>query len=386
MSTLAFGLAAATLAVWLVAARELVIGGRRIATLAEIDAPRPAGPPPRVSVVIAARDEAAHLEAALRSVLALDLPELEVVAVDDRSSDGTGALLDALARGSQRLTVVHVTALPEGWLGKNHALAAGARAARGDWLLFTDADVHFAPDALARALAVAEAEGLDHLALGPRLRQGTPALGMLLAWFALSFALTTRPWRAADPGRAEHIGIGAFNLLRRRAYDAIGGFERIRLRPDDDLKLGKLVKDAGLRQRFMAAGDLVQVAWYRTAGEMFRGLEKNAFAFLEYSVARTLAAVAAVALLVHGPLLMLVLADGATRALAGASVALTTALALGATTRAARLPAAYAFSYPVGALMMIATILNSMARALAQGGVRWRGTLYPLAALRANRI
>jgi glycosyltransferase involved in cell wall biosynthesis len=309
-----------------------------------------------------------------------------VIAVDDRSSDRTGAILDELARTDPRLTVLHVSALPAGWLGKNHALHLAGQAARGDWLLFTDADVHLAPDALSRAIAHAERAGLDHLAVGPRIRGGSPGMRMLLVAFALCFALITRPWRAADPAREEHIGIGAFNLVRRRALAAVGFHARLALRPDDDVKLGKVLKQAGFRQGFLKGDALVEVEWYRTAPEMVRGLEKNSFAFLGYSVPRTLAAVLAIALLALFPLAAAWSGGGALRALSLASVAVALLLSWGSATRGAALPGRYALGYPLAALLLIVTILNSMLRTLLQGGVRWRGTLYPLAALRANDV
>lgn len=379
-------LAALVLAVWLAALIELARGARAIGRLADADPATLPEPAPRLTVAVAARDEERQIGAAMRSVLALDYPALEVIAVDDRSTDRTGAILDALAAADPRLRVVHVAELPAGWLGKNHALHLAGQAARGEWVLFTDADVHFAPDALRRAVACAEAGGLDHLVVGPRLTGGTPLLKAMLAFFALSFALNTRPWRAEDPARPEHCGIGAFNLVRRRALEAIGFHSRLPLRPDDDLKLGKLIKQSGLRQRFVGGGDAVQVEWYRTAGEMVRGLEKNAFPFLEYSVPWTLAALAWLALTVLWPLAGLLTATGAERALHGATVALSAALFVAAGVRSAALPAWAGLGYPLGALLMFVTVLNSMWRTLAQGGVVWRGTLYPLAALKANRV
>ena len=282
--------------------------------------------------------------------------------------------------------MVHVTALPAGWLGKNHALHQAGQAATGEWVLFTDADVHFEPDALRRAVAFAEARALDHLVVGPRLTGGTALLKVMLAFFALTFALNTRPWRAADPARREHCGVGAFNLVRRRALDAIGHFARIPLRPDDDLKLGKLIKRSGLRQQFLDGGTAVQVEWYSTAPEMVRGLEKNSFPFLDYSVPWTLAALGWLVLTVLWPLVGLATGDGWAQALHGATVALTATLFVIAGVRTAGLPVWAGLGYPLGALLMSVTVLNSMVRTLAQGGVVWRGTLYPLAALKANRV
>ncbi|RMG40035.1 MAG: glycosyltransferase family 2 protein, partial [Planctomycetota bacterium] len=137
-----------------------------------VDSPTGTGPPrhpalPKVSVIVAARDEAARVADCLRSILASDYPDFELIAVDDRSTDGTGQRMDEVAAADPRCRVVHITELPEGWLGKCWALHCGTRAARGEWLLFCDGDVLLAPDCVRAAIAEATRCGLDHLALMP---------------------------------------------------------------------------------------------------------------------------------------------------------------------------------------------------------------------------
>jgi cellulose synthase/poly-beta-1,6-N-acetylglucosamine synthase-like glycosyltransferase len=379
-------LAALTFAFWVAATVELSIGRRMLARLAAVDPATLPRPAPRVSVVVAARDEEQHIRAAMRSVLALAYPALEIIAVDDRSTDRTGALLDELAAGDPRLKVIHVATLPAGWLGKNHALHQASQAATGDWVLFTDADVFFAPDTLDRAVAHAEARGLDHLVLGPKPVGGTLGMRTLLAFFALMFALNTRPWRAQQAGRPEHTGIGAFNLVRRRVLTEVGGLSRLPLRPDDDIKLGKLLKDSGYRQEFVEGGRAVTVEWYRSAWDMVKGLEKNSFPFLDYSVLKTLGALVGTFAIVIWPLLALFLTEGWAWWLNLGAVAITGLLMAATAVRTLTISPLFALGYPLGALLMMTTVANSMWRTLAQGGVRWRGTLYPLAELKANRV
>jgi glycosyltransferase involved in cell wall biosynthesis len=378
-------LAAATLLVWLYATVELVRGSRRLTSIMDVT-PAPPAQLPTASVVVAARDEERHIRDAMRTLFALDHPALEIIAVDDRSSDGTGAILDALATEDPRLSVEHVTALPGGWLGKNHALHQGALRARGEFILFTDADIYLAPDVLRRAVTLMQAERLDHLVVGPLTIGGSAPMRALLSTFAVLFSLGTRPWRAPEAGRPEHVGIGAFNLVRASALRQVGGLEAVRLRPDDDIKLGKVLKAAGLRQRFVRGEGTVRVEWYRTATEMVRGLEKNSFPFLDYSVPKTVQACVALALLGVWPWLALFLVSGAAWWLDLAVVCLSGALVAGAAQQTLRLSRWYGLALPFGVLLMIVTLLNSMWRTLAQGGVVWRGTLYPLAALRANRV
>ena len=142
------------------------------------------------------------MEAAARALLALDYPALEVVAVDDRSTDATGRILDRLAASDPRLRVRHVSDLPPGWLGKNHAMAEGAASATGDWLLFTDADVHFAPDALKRSMAFALRHGLGHCVAFPHF----VAPGFLERAFVTTFAVFAQPrLPGLGPGAPGHL-------------------------------------------------------------------------------------------------------------------------------------------------------------------------------------
>mgnify|MGYP001237708278 CR=1 FL=1 len=232
---------------------DALLGMRRLGRLALADPI--AGPAPRVSVVVAARNEARGVEAGMRSLLAQHYPALEIVAVNDRSTDETGAILDRLALGEPRLRVVHVAELPAGWLGKNHALALGAAAASGAWLLFTDADVVMQRDTLSRAIGHAERTGLDHLTVVPDLIL-PGLLKCFTVGFIVWFSVYVRPWKASDPKSRFFVGVGAFNLVRTTAYQRAGGHEPIRMRPDDDLKLGKILKRSGARAEALSGLDM----------------------------------------------------------------------------------------------------------------------------------
>ena len=147
-----------------------------------------AGRVPRVTIVVAARNEEAKIEEGLRSLLALDYPEIEIIAVDDRSTDATGELMDSIARESAgKLHIEHVSALPAGWLGKTHAMWIAGRKATGDWILFTDADVIFSPDSLRRAIAYIETERADHLVLFPTMIMHTWDEQMMIGFFQTMF-------------------------------------------------------------------------------------------------------------------------------------------------------------------------------------------------------
>src|SRR5579864_4100997 len=243
---------------------------------------------PRVSIIVPARNEEAEIENALRSLLALDYENYEVIAVNDRSTDRTGEIMERVAGdlhpskiaeggppSGNILRVLHHTDLPAGWMGKTHAMWTAADQASGDWLLFTDADVLFKPDSLRRALVYAEAESADHVVLFPRMIMKRPGEYMMIAFFQTMFMFGHRPWKVADPSTDDHMGVGAFNLVRRRVYDAVGGYEALRMEVLDDMKLGKVVKKAGFAQRNVFGGNLISIRWAKGAMGIVNNLTKN---------------------------------------------------------------------------------------------------------------
>jgi hypothetical protein len=373
-------------AYWLVVAYAGWRTRRALTPLARVAPPAPARWP-RVTLVVPARDEQAELEAALTSRLADDYPALEVVVVDDRSRDATGRIADALAARDGRVCVVHVRELPEGWLGKNHALHVGAQTARGEWLLFSDADVHFRPGALRRAVAWSEAHGLDHLAVVPELWQTTFWLDVALAAFGRSFAMSRRVWRVADPRSAAAVGVGAFNLVRRSALERSAGFPWLALDVADDVALGLLLKRSGARCGVAQGTDLVGVAWYRDLPAMARGLEKNTFALFGCSLARVAAATAAYLMLELGAFVGLVPAGPVWVSVVAAG-ALLPGLVIGAVAaRETRRPVVASLLAPASALLMGWILLRAGLVGRRRGGVDWRGTHVPAATLRgAQRV
>jgi Glycosyl transferase family 2 len=387
MAFLLFPLAATALAGWLGVAWLAWRADRALPDLGD-QPPDPA--PPSVSVVVPCRDEARHVEAAVRSLLAQDLPALQVVAVDDRSSDATGAILDGLARGDPRLTVVHLTALPTGWLGKSQALDVGGRRASGDWLLFTDGDVLFRPGALRRALGYARAHGLGHLAAAPRFI----APGFLERAFVTGFgafaSLAFRVHRLPAARSRAFVGIGAFNLVRRSDWERIGGHRRLRLEVVDDVKLGLLLRRSGVAQGALSGGDLVAVRWQHGFWPSVLGLVKNAFAGTEYRPWVAVAAALALALAGLGPLLLALLAlashQGPAAALAGGALLVGVAIHGGAARRLAGGSGLEGLALPLSAALLAGVLLGSTAVALWRGGVVWRGTRYPLAELRRGCV
>jgi glycosyltransferase involved in cell wall biosynthesis len=380
--TLILVLAAVTALAVFVTAVIFIRGGLSIPNLTDTQ-PRVTGP--LVSVIFAAKDEGPNIEQALRSMLKQSYEKLEFIAVNDRSTDDTGAVLDAQAARDERIRVVHVTELPPGWLGKNHAVHLGAAMARGEYLLFTDADIFFERDAIARAVAFMEAKNIDHLTVGPELDSPSPLLELAVTYFTLGFVLLFKPWHVHDPNRAEHVGIGAFNLVRTALYRAFGGHERIALRPDDDIKLGRLVKLSGGRQMIANGLGVIRVQWYSSVMDLVRGLRKNTFAGMKYSLLITLGAIAMQLVVNIWPFIAVFVTTGITHRLNVASSVMLIML-LAAMSFGNRGRIWIAIGYPIAAAIFVFILIDSTWRTLRRGGIEWRGTFYPLAALKANDV
>jgi glycosyltransferase involved in cell wall biosynthesis len=382
-SALLVGTVASAIA-WIAAGLAFYSGSRRIGGLTSVE-PLPDAELPPVTIVSAARNEAARIGAAARSLLAQDAPRLEVIAVDDRSEDATGAILDGIAAEDGRLTVLHVTQLPEGWLGKCHALALGAAAASGEWLLFTDGDVSLAPDAVRRAVSYATRHGADHVAVSADFEVHGLGEAIFVSYFVSVFNVSQRPWDAPDPRSGAHIGIGAFNLVRRDAYVRSGGHTRLRMELLDDMGLGLILKTSGSRSMLAGHDGLVRARWQEGLGGLIRGVEKNAFPALGYDPVRAGVSVALLMAVSVLPAAGILATDPWTRA--AAIVAWSgVVLVYSITARSARTSVGHAVCMPVGALLFGYSILASMFAILARGGVVWRGTFYPLAQLRAGRV
>lgn len=399
-------------------------GARQVRRLSEVGSDLPAaGRLPSLSIVITARDEAPAIEATVRRALAQAYPRLEVIAVDDRSTDGTGALLDRLAaewaaagesgtggiaadgaagdrtaggppRGGAvartRFSVIHVLEIPSGWLGKCHACVVGARQAGGDLLLFLDADVTLErDDLLSRVAGWMERERIDHAAVFPDLRPVGLLQAGLLSAFEQAMLFASRAWEMDRDRPRGGAGVGAFNLMRRAAYERIGGHSLLRMEIADDYKMGMLLKESGARQRLLHGEGLVRCPWHRGTAATIRGLEKNLFAGVEYSVVAVLWQSALAILTYAGPP-ALALALGRTAPWLwlplAAQVASLALVARGAGERLGhRWPLLMAMA-PLSVTLLLAAVWNSTLTTLRHGGVRWRGTFYPLAELRRGAV
>lgn len=364
---------------WLAVAAHDLVAVRGLPNLPPLP---PDQPPQDVTVVMAVRDDVAHVEESVRRLLAQQHVQLRLVVVDDRSEDGTGEVLARLAATEPRLTVVTVRELPPGWLGKSHALYVGTAAVASRWLLFTDGDAQLGPDTLARAIAAAERTNSQHVSLLPTHRDTT----LLGRAGLLAFQLTVQRRVAAINGEQQRsfVGTGAFNLVRTDAYRAVGGHLPLRLEVVDDVWLGFLLFRAGFRTRVWFAGDDFAIDWGGTPRSLVRVVEKNMFAVLRYRTSLALLAVGGgfgllaatfLAPLYGGPLGWLPFGSYLATGTAGAVLA-----------RRLHWEVLAGWLAPFARVLLPLAMLNSVWVTLRQGGVRWRGTFYPLAMLRAGQV
>ena len=341
-------------------------------------------PLPTISVVIPARNEERNLEQALQSVLALDYPGLEIIVVDDRSTDGTGEILEKMTKQDPRLTVVTIAGLPAGWLGKPHALHVGAQRAQGEFILFTDADVVFHSSALRKAMAHVRANRFDHVTVIPEDTMPGFFLRTLAGTFGIFMFLLFKPWQARNPRSRCYMGIGAFNLIRTSVYRALGGHEPVALRPDDDLKFGKLVKDDGYRQDVLNGRGMVTVEWYRSVAELIDGLMKNMFAGMEYRVSVVIAATLAALVMHIWPWIGVWVTGGWPQTWYAVTVVMMI-VSFGVTMRPFGVKFWHGLLLPLTVGLLVYIQCRSAALALWRGGIVWRGTFYELRQLKTGK-
>lgn len=379
-------------AAWLGRAVAALRGMPRLPDLCEIDPstlpPVPADVGPDLSVIVPARNEEQAIEACLRSLLASTGVRLQIIAVDDRSADRTGERMDAIAaeastaNNPHQVEVVHITELPAGWLGKPHAMAAGAQRATAPWLLFADGDVVFAPRAIELALREAAALKADHMLLAPTLILNSIGERAMLAAMQALALWAVRYWKVSDPHARDYMGAGGFNMIRRDVYDRVGGFEALRMEIIEDVHLGRLVKHAGFAQRIVLGPGLVKVRWIEGALAVVCLVEKNGFAVTRFRTGVHL--LACLSFLVDAILPVVAIAYGGWAMLGGIATYLGIFLAYHASRRVTRVPAWYAVLFAPAVLVVAYGFLRSMILALVRGGVVWRGTLYPLRELRRH--
>jgi glycosyltransferase involved in cell wall biosynthesis len=338
---------------------------------------------PSVAVVIAVKDEEAEVEQALNSVCELDYNNYKIIVINDRSADSTPQILQKAAAANPRITVITITNLPKGWLGKNHALYQGYLASSEEWLLFTDADILYNKQALKKAMNYVSTNRLDHLTAMPQITSPSSLFKSVLNTFAVMFEIRLRPWNAINPSSNASIGIGAFNLVKRTAYEKAGTHQRISLRPDDDLKLGESIKKAHLRQDVVYGDNEISLAWYNSLNEFIKGLMKNTFSVANYNLftAFAMAITTFIVFVLPLPLLLFTSPPG----ILLAATILVMQIILMTYKTGIQGKWWHALLIPFSGTIMTYIIIKSALKTLKQGGIYWRDTFYPLEELKRQK-
>lgn len=371
--------AAIMLLFWIIICVYLVVSTRKITFLKDLT-PSENHNCPSISIIIAVKDEEAEVEEALQSVCQLDYPHLHIIVINDRSTDGTSAILDRMKQHHARLNIITVNQLQEGWLGKNHAMYQGYLASSDEWLLFTDADVKFKQQTLKKAMQYVQEKQLDHLTLLPQVTSRSSLFKSVMNTFALMLDIKLRPWDISDPSSKASMGVGAFNLVKREAYEKTGTHLAISLRPDDDLKLGERIKHAGFRQDIVYGENEVSLEWYTSLPQFINGLMKNMFSVSNYNAGVAMSTAISTFLMLVLPVPLFLLSGSPFHWIAVLIIVaqfLLMRLKRGIITRWWD-----ALLIPFAGLVMVYIIIKSTWLNTRQGGIYWRNSFYPLSELR----
>jgi glycosyltransferase involved in cell wall biosynthesis len=377
---------------WLYKATRAFFGIRGLPDLNQVDfsvlPPLSAGSEPHLTVIVPACNEEQAIESSLASLLAQREIRLQIIAVDDRSTDETGTRMESAAArcsGSPHtLEIIRNRALPPAWLGKPHAVSLGVARGAAPWILLTDADVHFAPECLSRALRLAEARRADHLVLLPTLIRSNWRESAMVAVFQVITHWSMRLWKVEDPKARDFLGVGGFNMVRASALQAIGGIEKVRLEVVEDMSIGWLVKRHGFHSCVALGPGQASIRWFEGAFGMVANLEKNGFAAFRFQPPQVLVALTVMGLQIVLPFAALFCGWLGV----GATAAMYIGLVIGycANRKVNAASPVLALAYAPALALLCWAFLRSTILTLKRGGVSWRGTFYPLSELKSGMI
>ena len=341
---------------------------------------------PKVSVIIPACNEAKTIEDAMQSRLQDDYPNLEILLIDDRSTDRTGEIVDKIAAKDSRVKAIHISELPEGWVGKPYALDQGAKLATGDWLLFSDADVYIKPTAIKRAITYCESRKLDHLTIFPELYQTRFLLDTLLSLFIRWICLMARVWAVEDEKSNASAGAGAFNLVRRSALEKIKGFEALRLEVADDVALGQVLKKSGARSSLINGRHYVGIYFYRSIREAAIGSERAGFTTIGNFSSIRLALIGIILFGLEMSSFIILVPMGIPYlpilGLIMVSVVFFVSISMNKWLNRPILPSLF---LPIGITISTVLMFRTGILGVKRGGIYWRGTFYPTSLLKSGR-
>lgn len=340
---------------------------------------------PSVSIIMSALNEEKDIHAALLSMLQQKYDDFEVIVLNDRSTDATPQIIENLAKEYSNLKIQHITDLPPNWMGKNHALQVGVGLAKGEWILFTDADVMMKPDTLSKTISYAMDKELDHLTIYELHLRNSFWLKVLMLGSYFGYSIYCMPWRIRYSWSSKALGHGAFNLVKANVYKNCGGHAAIRLECLDDMKLGALIKKNGYKQDTVDGRDFIEREWYDSMRSMISGFEKNGFAVYDYSYARMSFYCSMMVVFFLTPFAEGIFASGALQWISLLNIALTIILCA-YVAQQFRISKSLAVLYPISIILLLYTVWKSGYTVYKNKGVVWRGTHYPLSELKSRKI
>ncbi|MBU0638153.1 MAG: glycosyltransferase family 2 protein [Planctomycetes bacterium] len=354
---------------------------RREPVLAPSDADGDPAALPSLSVLVAGKDEESNIGRCLEGLLAQDYPRLQVIVINDRSADRTGEIIDEWAKRDPRVVAVHVTELRAGWFGKNNAMRAGQTHATGAWLCFSDADcVYDSPKLLAAAVRFALREQVGFLSVLPRLEASTLWERVVQPVAGAIMVLWNPPQKVNDPRSSRAYANGAFMLLARPAYEAIGGHEPVKATLNEDMHMARIAKQVGVRLRVILGGGMYRVRMYTGFAQIWRGWSRIFYGCFG-TLPRLLASIVMLSVFSISPYVTLLASP-----LAGAEwwrLGVPAAFAIVAQQtvlwrfyRVSEMAGGWALTYPLGALVCLGMTLSAILKALGAAGTTWRGTTY----------
>lgn len=336
-------------------------------------------PPPRVSIVVPARNSERTVKACVDSLLSVGYEPTQVVVVEGGSSDGTKAILGSYG---PRITLVEEGPLPSGWVGKNWACHRGYLASDGDYLLFTDSDTVHSPGSLATAVSYAEAGGIGMLSLGPRARMLTKWERAVLPVEFMVLDALARHERVNEDSSKYAWGIGTFMLFRRGVYESAGGHEAVRDKIDEDVRLATLARSRGVKVRTLDGSAIISTSMYDSFASLFEGLTRNTYGMAKRSWRNAFYALGAALFRYFLPFValgvgvaLLDLGEWVPAVLSGALAALAYAGA-SSFVRKLRSGTAYSALLPASSLLVVVILVVAMVRAASGAGVRWKGRVF----------
>lgn len=361
----------------------VAIGVLKVPRLNSFHSSKEGRQPPLVSIIVPACNEEETIKEGLESLLNLQYPNIEIVLVNDRSSDKTGEIMKEIEFNHTHVHYIEIKDLPDGWLGKVHSAWEGSKKASGEWLLFTDADITYHPKALNYVMNLLNTKQCDHLTIAPKIIAKSLWLKAIMLMLKLNLFIFLRPQFMHRKSSSAGMGIGAFNILKKEVYQEIGGHEAIRLCVDDDVMLGKLVKKKGYIPYFALGQEFIAVEWYKSLPEMFRGLSKNALPPFLYSLTLMILSFVGTAIIYLSPYMGVFLYEGMYRLIAGISLFIILGFFM-MNDHFSKESVVLAIIFPVVYILFVYLLFYGGMRVKLLGGVQWRDTFYSINLLKKH--